>query len=157
MKHCENIVQPGQRLGLYIVIMSIVYLSILKYTLINLTMDRVIHRATVRPEIYKGPAAIFRRRIGEITMQRKILLDGLFLEDPEAKAKIDHINACAVATVNVCQDLDVNEFICVIGTMLDQYDVNHDLSWSDTTEAYSYLIQIREAVAAISEPLTKTV
>ena len=90
-------------------------------------------------------------------MQRKILLDGLILDDPEAKAKVDQINKLAIATVNACQDLDVNEFVSVIGTMLDQYDVNHDLVWSDTTEAYSYLIQIREAVAAISEPMAKTV
>ena len=95
--------------------------------------------------------------IRENKYRRKIILDGLFLDDPEAKAKLDNINRLAVATVNACQDLDVNEFVSVIGTMLDQYDTNHDLSWSDTTEAYSYLIQIREAVAAISEPLTKTV
>lgn len=90
-------------------------------------------------------------------MKRKILLDGLFLEDPEAKAKVDQINKFAVETVNACQDLDVNEFVSVIVTMLDQYDANHNLSWEDTTEAYSHLMMVREAVAAISEPLAKTV
>ena len=88
---------------------------------------------------------------------KRIILDGLFMDDPEAKAKIDRINKLAILTVNACQDLDVNEFISVIGMMLDQYDSNHDLSWEDTTEAYSFLIQIREAVSAISEPLGKSV
>lgn len=46
-------------------------------------------------------------------MQRKILLDGLFLEDPEEKAKFDQIEKLAIATVNACQDLDVNEFVSV--------------------------------------------